>query len=744
MKISKARYSLVLLILSVSTVSLLVSDPDRPAALVVTPPAPPQVATVRPLFPVELYAAAAQALRENDLQEARQALADVAARHPEQAANARVLSGLYAYAGGEIALARQTLSSIEAPGGLLEDWRLYLLAHLEAQDGKGDLAGPTFDRLLREHPRSPLRAVACLEAAELARKQGQERLALDLIAQGRQEGDQGEIARRLDQLAWGMARKLEDGEMQKTAGRRLLIEAPFSLDARDAARTFRALGDVERNRLLSPSDVVRRAQSFLEAASLPAALSTLDSLPESERGFDWHLLKASALTQSQQGQEALDLLEGFVPANRAEEAAVEWERALAAAEVATSLDAAARRSLLDRSYRHLTEVARLDADIILSAGALRWLYDDYLDAGLFDPAMGTLKLLRQVDPIDETGARSLWESGWAAYRRGDLQEAVGYWAQLEAIYPDHRDAHRGSYWKARALEGLGQPEQAHAAYRELVASTDTSDFYGRQALDQLGLAPQPGTPALARAGNAGPWPSEPALRRAKVLLDLGLDDLAMRESELAGDEASPRDRLTLKALLLGRQGRLRESLVLLREAYPALGGPYQGTVPVEILRAYYPVRYEEAIRASARRVGLPPHLVAGIIRQESAFDPRATSPVGARGLMQLMPDTAREISRKLDIPYVPSGLYDPNTSVLLGAAYFKQLLDAFDGNVELALASYNGGPNRIRRMWTEASGTGAGLDDFVENLSIEESRDYVKRILVLADSYRQLYPSLES
>jgi soluble lytic murein transglycosylase len=200
----------------------------------------------------------------------------------------------------------------------------------------------------------------------------------------------------------------------------------------------------------------------------------------------------------------------------------------------------------------------------------------------------------------------------------------------------------------------------------------------------------------------------------------------------------------LKALLLSRQGRMRESLVLLREAFPALGGPYQGTVPVEILRAYYPIRYESAIRACAQRVGLPPHLVAGIIRQESAFDPRATSPVGARGLMQLMPNTAREISRKLDIPYAPSGLYDPDTSVLLGAAYFKQLLDAFDGNVELALASYNGGPNRIRRMWAEASGTGAGLDDFVENLSIEESRDYVKRILILADSYRQLYPSLES
>jgi soluble lytic murein transglycosylase len=71
------------------------------------------------------------------------------------------------------------------------------------------------------------------------------------------------------------------------------------------------------------------------------------------------------------------------------------------------------------------------------------------------------------------------------------------------------------------------------------------------------------------------------------------------------------------------------------------------------------------------------------------------------------------------------------------------VLRGFDGNVELALAGYNGGPNRIRRLWREAEAQGAGLDDFLETLGIEESRNYVKRILVLADSYRQLYPSME-
>ena len=112
--------------------------------------------------------------------------------------------------------------------------------------------------------------------------------------------------------------------------------------------------------------------------------------------------------------------------------------------------------------------------------------------------------------------------------------------------------------------------------------------------------------------------------------------------------------------------------------------------------------------------------------------------VGAKGLMQLMPATAREMSGKLGMDYHPSRLEDPEVNLRLGAAYLRQLIDEFDGNVELAVASYNGGPNRIRRLWKENGG--GELDSFVETMTLDESRDYVKRVLVLADSYRQLYP----
>jgi soluble lytic murein transglycosylase len=315
---------------------------------------------------------------------------------------------------------------------------------------------------------------------------------------------------------------------------------------------------------------------------------------------------------------------------------------------------------------------------------------------------------------------------------------VAFWQELGAIYPGQGDAQRGLYWQARALEQMGDPSRAHSIYRDLVAASDTGDFYRRQAEERLGGAPVSSAIELARA--SAPWPTDPALSRAKLLTDLGLDKLAAREMDLVEANANPRDLLALRALVMGRQGNRRSSIALLREAFPALGGPRQSTVPEEILRAYYPLEFADTIRTQARANHLPAALVAGIIRQESAFDPRATSPVGARGLMQLMPATAREMTSRLGLRPPAAGLYDPGFSIALGAAYYRQLLSGFDGNIELALAGYNGGPNRIRRLWQEA-GPAPELDSFVETLGLDESRDYVKRILILADSYRQLYPA---
>ncbi len=731
--VSKVRAVVVLLVLvsSLFTVSVLISSPQPTAGLTVKP----QGAWRQ--HPAEnLYAPAAEALRKGNLQDARQHLDSVAAEHPEQAAQARVVAGLYAHESGDLEQAEKLLSTAAIPGGELEDWRLYLLAESAGRRGEYETARATYARLIADHPASPLRPAASLAAAQLAADHNQPQLALSLIEEARKGEVKGKLAEDLDQLAWKIARRLEDERAQRAAGLRILVEDPLSSAALQVVHTFRAPdGAVDWNRLLSPQDVLRRAQSFLDGDSSRAASLTLDQVPDEERTFQWHLLRARTLIRGGAGREALSLLGTLMPSDTGERAALEWERVLAMAEAGQP----------DAASISLAKLVRSHTTLQLSADALRRLYKDFLNAGLFAPAEDTLRLLRRIDPMDQTGAAALWERGWKEYQGGNPAGAVSPWSVLGEIYPEDGDAQRGRYWQARALEDLGQGDKARGIYQRMVTSSDTSDFYNRQALTRLGETrpgeTAPAAPELLAQAPAGTWPPEPELRRAKLLSDLGLDQLASRAIELAAGRTNPRDAMALKGLILCRKGEQRTGIVLLREAYPALGGPYQASVPAEILFAYYPLTYGDEIRACARATGLPAPLIAGIIRQESAFDPRATSPVGARGLMQLMPETAREMSHKVGVPYAPDRLYDPANSVRLGAAYFRELMDDFHGNVELALASYNGGPNRIQRLWTK-SGPNPRLDDFLETLNLDESRNYVKRILVLADSYRQLYPSL--
>ncbi len=712
--------------------------------------APPPAArpAAAPAFDPAPYAAAAAALRAGDAERAQRLLARAAAGRPGRMGQVLVLTALYAQASGDAGQARELLAA--APkNGPLEDWRLFLLAELADEDGDEAAAAAALERLLANCPTSPLRPQAYVTAARLADEDGEERRALALVEAARAEGVEGKSAAALEHLAWRIGHHLDDESVRESAARRLLVEAPLDAGHLKVADTFRAFdGTLDLAAVLSVDEVKRRALTFLDRAQLPdAALSVLDGLPEGERDLEWHLLKARALTGSRRGAEALALLAPLAAAERPLSARLEWERSLAAASLAERSGRAERHGFLQASYRHLSRAARLAEPspaasrgprpelLDLSAEALRDLAADLMDAGLFDEAVDTLRILRLLDPRDTTGADALWERGWRAYRNDDATTAVGTWTALAELYPEDGDAQRGAYWKARALEDLGETERARELYRELIATSDTADFYSRQALGRLGGDALPGDlrPVVEVAG---PWRIDPTLQRAKLLTDLGLDEIALRELELVADTADARDLLAVRAIIAGRQGERASSLQMLRAAFPALGGARQGSVPEEVLLAYYPLLYADTIRVEAERHHLPPSLVAGVIRQESAFDPRATSPVGARGLMQLMPGTAREMSRKLGVRYDPSRLYDPEFSVRLGTAYLRELIDRFD-SVELALAGYNGGPNRIRRMWEEGHGE---LDSFVETLSLEESRNYVKRILVLADSYRQLYP----
>jgi soluble lytic murein transglycosylase len=147
--------------------------------------------------------------------------------------------------------------------------------------------------------------------------------------------------------------------------------------------------------------------------------------------------------------------------------------------------------------------------------------------------------------------------------------------------------------------------------------------------------------------------------------------------------------------------------------------------------------FRKDVVAHAREIGLDPAYVYGLIRQESRFVIDARSSVGASGLMQLMPSTARRYATKMGIkPFTTALLAQPEINIRIGSQYFKELMDRF-GGAHFALASYNAGESRVARWIQEAPGL--PTDEFIDNIPFPETQNYVKRILGTADDYRHLY-----
>jgi soluble lytic murein transglycosylase-like protein len=687
------------------------------------------------------YAEAAAAVRRKDCAAAYKALAPVLAGRASEAAFGQLILGFYAHACEQVSYAEDRLFAAADPDGPLEDWRLYLLSDSAAANGHVLLAQTSLARLLGDYPGSVLRPRALLKAATLAWQRGDARRALELVAAGRSNELRDDEAAQLEALAWEIGGRLGDRAVQAEAARRLLVGFPFKAAELKVVELFRdPSGALSWPDILTGDQLERRSQALVDLRLEPNALATLDAVATADRGLHWYLLAAQALTRAHRGGEALALLAGRQTQDPRQTAALTWARALAADDAATAqrgranLGSAERQRLQLLSRQYLEKVVQIGADPELTRQALKSLYADYREDDLFDRAVDVLRRLRRLDPTDTTGAENLWQTGWQEYLGGNYSGAIGYWTELFSLYPENANARRGRYWSARAFEALGENERAQEIYTE-IARADTADFYRRNALGRLRTKPA----ALAAAAQmTESWPTDPALDRARLLTDLGLDDLALSEAELLRDRVQQRSLQALKAVVLARQGELRKSVQVIRDAFPALGGPFQATLPEEALRLYYPIDFQQPIRTWAAMNRLPPSLVFGIIRQESAFDPAAQSWAGARGLMQLMPATARELALKNGLSYSRDMLTDPAFNVRLGTTYLRQVFAMFDGNLELSLAGYNGGPYRIKRLWQESGAN--ELDRFLEGLSLEEPKTYVKRILVLSDSYRQLYP----
>jgi len=301
----------------------------------------------------------------------------------------------------------------------------------------------------------------------------------------------------------------------------------------------------------------------------------------------------------------------------------------------------------------------------------------------------------------------------------DWNGVIHWIAEMPTIQQENS---RWQYWLGRANAQLGNQAAAEARYQQ--AAQDRS-FYGFAAAEKLG---QPYQLNHERThfddASRQRIAKLPVVQRTEALLRIGEDGLANSEWLHAVQSGSPQQARALADYAAQQQWHAR--LV-------------QTTIAGELwdsLDWRFPQAYHDSFQHWGRLTGVDPYLLMAITRRESAYNPNALSPAGARGLMQLMPGTASQVSRELGISDPgPYGVLDPELNIRLGSTYLRDKLKRYQGNRLAAAAAYNAGPGRVDQ-WL---GDGVeAFDLFVESIPYRETRDYVQAVL----SYRVIFESL--
>jgi soluble lytic murein transglycosylase len=333
------------------------------------------------------------------------------------------------------------------------------------------------------------------------------------------------------------------------------------------------------------------------------------------------------------------------------------------------------------------------------------------------------RVTKQTDLTDEMLA---WKAR-AALRAGSWRDVQ---AAIEAMSPQQREDPTWIYWKARALVAFGgevRREQANALYQSIAG---TRGFYEMLALEELGQKTMvPTRPAPLTAEEKAAARANPALNRALYAIAIGLRPEGTREWNYATnlhDKGGMGDRELLAAADLACQ----------REVWDRCINTSERTKGLIDITQRYPMPFHDAVIRKSDEIGLDPAYVYGLIRQESRFIMDARSGVGASGLMQVMPATARWTAKKIGLPdFSPAQLNDHETNITIGTNYLKLALDDFDGSMALAAAAYNAGPGRPRN-WRNGPTLEAAI--WAENVPFNETRDYVKKVLANTTNYAAL------
>jgi len=314
---------------------------------------------------------------------------------------------------------------------------------------------------------------------------------------------------------------------------------------------------------------------------------------------------------------------------------------------------------------------------------------------------------------------------WRARSAMRAQNWHEVWVSITSMAPQQQNEGTWRYWKARAMKELGHAAEAEALWTPL---SREYNFYGQLAAEELGASPaaamvsvnfQPSSVELEA------MQARPGIQRTLVLYRLGLRTEAAKEWDWAMRGLS--DRELLVAAEVARRN----------EMYDRSINAANRTVQMHDFNLRYPAPYREAMQAPLQEHALEEAWVYGLMRQESRFASHAKSEVGAAGLMQIMPATAKWAARRIGMKGYQKGLiHQLDVNLRLGTYYMKNVYSQFDENPVLASAAYNAGPSRARRWRGETELEGA---IYAETIPFDETRDYVKKVMSNTIYYAKLF-----
>ncbi|MGI8655742.1 MAG: transglycosylase SLT domain-containing protein [Pyrinomonadaceae bacterium] len=629
----------------------------------------------------------------------------------------------------------------------LGDYALLLRARALEQLSRRTEARAAYEQLARDYPASLRVATAQLRDAELLMQENQA-AAVPLFLKSLAETNNA-AALLLTAKAYAQA---SDTAHALAAYRRIYFYAPASLESNEAA------GAITRfNSTLAPANAE-------EAAT-----------------------RASKLFDAKRYAEAANAYaEAFARFPSAATPQAQLRRGIAATNAKRYADAAAALNSVPTSAGELR------------AQALYYLAQAYANARQWDAARASLNELRRAFPqsswtpraFTNTGtiaasakntseasdffraavdaypgraevAQAQFELAWAAHGAKNYQESSRLLTEHLAGYADKNTDNRGraGYWAARDSERAGKLAEARALYQAMQSRYD-ANWYGylaKQRLDTInsnkggGASSQNNSsqnPNINRAvanlqtvsvaEESAPPEANERLTKADQLSNIGFDDYALDELNNVSPAApdSPRINLAI-ARILRTRGDNVGALNALKKSYP----DYSQMKPEELTRdewdVFYPLNYWNIITEQATLRRLDPHQVAGLIRQETVFDPRARSSASAYGLMQLLIPTATILARRygIDRAITPESLFEPRLNIQLGTAYMRDQLDKF-GRIEYVAAAYNAGPNRVVQ-WR--STLPLEIDEWAEAIPFKETRGYVQGVVRNRLQYERLY-----